>query len=119
MFNPVKNKSADAIWLFPLQSGLPASPGFWIFVLLQAAPSDSYFLHPGNYSDQHHDEYLLSIQLSSSFTDPFLRRGPVSLVRTSVLAFFFALEHLKFSYLCYMEQMSVGRFLRIKAMCAR
>lgn len=118
MFNPVKNKSADAIWLFPLHSGIPASPRFWIFVRLQPAPSDYYFLHSGNYPDQHHDKYLVSIQLSSSFTDQFLRHDPVGLVRTSILAFFFPLEHLKFSYLCYMEQMSVGRFLRIKAMCA-
>lgn len=53
-----------------------------------------------------------------NFFFKFTERFAYMILWTSILAFFSLLEHLKFSYLCYMEQMSAGHFLRIKAICA-
>lgn len=121
MLNPVKNKSAHAIWLLPSHGGLwaPAFPPlqFWIFALLHPASSINFFLiiitlFTITMTVLIHIAFTLHSQSVSSCTIL------LSLIRASVLAFFLPLEHLKTSHWCCTERMSVGCFLRIKAMCA-
>ena len=109
MLNPVKNKLADTIWLYfivasqhPHNFGSSVIIFFFLITLLILMMN---VLYPQTF------------RLGYRMLFPLIY-DPGSLIRTLTLPFFFLLEHLKFSCLCYMEQMSIGRLLRRKATCA-